>query len=201
MRDKDQKSLENLYENRILSEISSNYHNSPDNRKKEQKSRKAINFGEINPPDKSAPEYTRGLKPKPQISGTFVTPERIDLENLDQEERSEYKSSISNLRAQIIAVTQDLNPKFSNFKDKIETLIENRNLCMEIIKDIVLGFRSDDKYVKLLKPSVSINDYPNGDPVFIIVQDGEMKNILVLGIKGKFVSGATEYSDIKYKMV
>jgi len=193
MRDKDQKSLENLYENRILSEISSNYHNSPDKNKKKEQPRKGYNFPQT-------PKSTRGLKPVPQVSGPFETPQRINLEDLDQEERSEYKSSISNLRAQIIAVAQD--PEIpDNSRDKLETLLNDRNLSLEIIRDLVLGIGSDDKQVKLIHPIVSSRDYPNGDPLFNILKDGENKFVLVLGIKGKFVSGATEYSDIKYKMV
>jgi hypothetical protein len=203
MRDKDQKSLEELYENRILSEISSEYYNSPDNSNKRNKKkyRKLESLGEINPPDKSAPEYTRGLKPVPQISGPFETPERIDLEQIeDPQEIREYKNSINNLRGQIIAFAQD--PEIpNNSKHKLETLLENRNLCMEIVNDLVLGFGSDDKYVKLMHPKFSTRDYPNGDPVFNIVQDGKNKLILVLGIKSKFVSGVSEYSDIKYKFV
>jgi hypothetical protein len=194
MRDKDQKSLEELYENRILSEISSEYYNSPDKGKKNEQPRKGYNF-----PQK--PKSTRGLKPVPQISGPFETPERLDLEQIeDPQEIREYKNSINGLRGQIIAFAQD--PEIpNNSKHKLETLLENRNLCMEIVKDLVLGFGSDDKYVKLMHPKFSIHDFPNGDPVFNLVQDNRNKSILVLGIKSKFVSGASEYSDIKYKFV
>jgi hypothetical protein len=194
MRDKDQKSLEELYENRILSEISSEYYNSPDKGKKKEQPRKGYNF-----PKK--PESTRGLKPASQISGPFETPERIDLEQIeDPQELREYKNNINDLRTQIIAVAQDPDIP-DNSKHKLERLLENRNLCMEIVKDLVLGFKSDDKYIKIIHPIVSIRDFPNGDPLFNLVQDGENKFILVLGIKNKFVSGVSEYSDIKYKFV
>jgi len=194
MRDKDQKSLEELYENRILSEISSEYYNSPDKGKKNEQPRKGYNF-----PQK--PKSTRGLKPVPQISGPFETPERLDLEQIeDPQEIREYKNSINDLRGQIIAVAQDSEIP-DNSKHKLETLLENINLCMEIVKDLVLGFGSDDKYVKLIHPLVSTKDYPNGDPLFIILKDGENKFILVTGIKSKFVSGVSEHSDIKYKFV
>jgi hypothetical protein len=194
MRDKDQKSLEELYENRILSEISSEYYNSPDKGKKKEQPRKGYNF-----PKK--PESTRGLKSAPQISGPFETPERIDLEQIeDPQELREYKNNINDLRTQIIAVAQDPDIP-DNSKHKLETLLENRNLCMEIVKDLVLGFKSDDKYIKIIHPIVSIRDFPNGDPLFNLVQDGENKFLLVLGIKSKFVSGVSEYSDIKYKFV
>jgi hypothetical protein len=52
-----------------------------------------------------------------------------------------------------------------------------------------------------MHPKFSIHDFPNGDPVFNLVQDNRNKSILVLGIKSKFVSGVSEYSDIKYKFV
>ena len=195
MRDKDQKSLEELYENRILSEISSEYYNSPEKGNKKQKHRKGYLFSQ-------KPKSTRGLKPVPQVSGPFETPERINLVDLDQEELAEYKSSISNLRAQIIAVAQDPDPEIpDNSRDKLETLLNDRKLCLEIIQDLVLGIGSDDKQIKLIHPIVSSRDYPNGDPLFNILKDGENKFVLVLGIKGKFISGVTKHSDIKYKIV
>jgi hypothetical protein len=188
MRDKDQKSLEELYENRILSEISSEYYNSPDKGKKKEQPRKGYLFSQ-------KPKSTRGLKP--QVNGSFITADRIDLEQIeDPQEIREYKNSINDLRGKIVYTAQDPDVP-TKYKDKLETLLNDRNLCMEIVKDIVLGIRSDDKYVKLMKPE----EYPNGDPIFIIVQDGEDKNILVLGIKGKFISGVTKHSDIKYKIV
>jgi hypothetical protein len=195
MRDKDQISLQNLYENRILSEISQNYHNSPDKGNKKEKKRKGYLFIQ-------EPKSTRGLKPIPQVSGPFETPERINLEDLDSKERAEYKNHISSLRTQIVAVAQDPDSKIpENSRNKLETLLNDRSLCLKIIRDLVLGIRSDDKHVKLIHPIVSSRDYPNGDPLFNILKDGENKFVLVLGIKDKFVSGRTNYSDIKYKIV
>lgn len=194
MRDKDQKSLEELYENRILSEISSEYYNSPDKGNKKQKYRKGYNF-------LKTPKSTRGLKPAPKMSGPFIIPELINLKQMeDKQEVEEYVKSVKDLVRKIVFTTQYPNIP-ENSKNKLETLAQNRNLCIQIAKDLVLGFKSDNKVVRIVNPEYSIKEYPNGDPVFIIVQNGENKFILVLGIKNKFVSGVSEYSDIKYKFV